>query len=84
MLPLLLSTVILAAITLADPFAAGALLGIVYVAMLPFSLRSYRRLAVEAGVRGAGLVSKQGQGALPPGPPLGPEAPDPNFEGRSV
>jgi CDP-diacylglycerol--serine O-phosphatidyltransferase len=51
MLPLLLSTVILAAITLADPFAAGALLGIVYVAMLPFSLRSYRRLAREAELR---------------------------------
>jgi CDP-diacylglycerol--serine O-phosphatidyltransferase len=77
MLPLLLSTVILAAITLADPFAAGALLGAAYLAMLPFSLRSYRRLASEAGVRGGG-VSKQGQGALPLGTPLGPEAPDPH------
>lgn len=50
-LPLLLGVVVFAAILLADPYAAGALAGIAYVAMLPFSLRSYRRLAREAGLR---------------------------------
>jgi CDP-diacylglycerol--serine O-phosphatidyltransferase len=30
---------------------AGALAGIAYIAMLPFSLRSYRRLAREAELR---------------------------------
>jgi CDP-diacylglycerol--serine O-phosphatidyltransferase len=55
-LPLLLSVVIFAAILLADPFAAGALLDIAYIAMLPFSLRSYRRLAAEAENRRAAAV----------------------------
>ncbi|HQT63313.1 MAG TPA: phosphatidylcholine/phosphatidylserine synthase [Acidocella sp.] len=50
-LPLLLGVVIFAAILIADPYAAGALLGIAYVAMLPFSRRSYRRLAAEAEER---------------------------------
>jgi CDP-diacylglycerol--serine O-phosphatidyltransferase len=50
-LPLLLGVVVFAAILLADPFAAGALLGIAYITMLPFSLRSYRRLAAEAEAR---------------------------------
>jgi len=52
-LPLLLGVVVFAAVLLADPFAAGALLGVAYVAMLPFSLRSYRRLAAEAESRRA-------------------------------
>jgi CDP-diacylglycerol--serine O-phosphatidyltransferase len=47
-LPLLLGVVIFAAVLLADPYAAGALLGLAYVAMLPFSRRSYKRLAREA------------------------------------
>jgi CDP-diacylglycerol--serine O-phosphatidyltransferase len=47
-LPLLLGVVIFAAILLADPYAAGALLGLAYLAMLPFSRRSYKRLAREA------------------------------------
>jgi len=47
-LPLLLGVVAFAAFMLADPYAAGAALGIAYVAMLPFSRRSYRRLAREA------------------------------------
>ncbi|MDE8346508.1 MAG: phosphatidylcholine/phosphatidylserine synthase [Acidocella sp.] len=54
-LPLLLGVVVFAAILLADPYAAGALLDITYIAMLPFSLRSYRRLAAEAQSRRATL-----------------------------
>jgi CDP-diacylglycerol--serine O-phosphatidyltransferase len=50
-LPLLLGVVVFAAILLADPYAAGALLGIAYVAMLPFSRRSYHRLNAEAASR---------------------------------
>lgn len=47
-LPLLLGTGVMAALTMADPWAALALGGIGYVAMLPFSLRSFRRLRDEA------------------------------------
>jgi CDP-diacylglycerol--serine O-phosphatidyltransferase len=50
-LPLLLGVVVFAAILLADPYAAGALAGIAYIIMLPFSLRSYRRLSREAELR---------------------------------
>jgi CDP-diacylglycerol--serine O-phosphatidyltransferase len=50
-LPLLLGVVVFVAILLADPFLAGALVGISYIVMLPFSLRSYRRLAREAELR---------------------------------
>jgi CDP-diacylglycerol--serine O-phosphatidyltransferase len=50
-LPLLLGVVIFAAILLADPYAAGALLGLAYIAMLPFSRLSYQRLAREADHR---------------------------------
>jgi CDP-diacylglycerol--serine O-phosphatidyltransferase len=50
-LPLLLGVVVFAAVLLADPYAAGAGLGFAYVAMLPFSRRSYRRLAAEAEAR---------------------------------
>jgi len=50
-LPLLLGVVVFAAILLADPYAAGALLGVAYITMLPFSLRSYRKLAAEAESR---------------------------------
>jgi CDP-diacylglycerol--serine O-phosphatidyltransferase len=52
-LPLLLGVVAFAAVLLADPFAAGALLDVAYIIMLPFSLRSYRRLAREAETRRA-------------------------------
>ncbi len=52
-LPLLLGVVVFAAVLLADPFAAAALAGIIYVGMLPFSLRSYRSLAREAELRRA-------------------------------
>jgi CDP-diacylglycerol--serine O-phosphatidyltransferase len=50
-LPLLLGVVVFAAILFADPYAAFALLGIAYIVMLPFSRRSYKRLAREAELR---------------------------------
>ncbi|GAN81020.1 CDP-alcohol phosphatidyltransferase family protein [Acidocella aminolytica] len=52
-LPLLLGVVVFAALTFADPFMAGALAGLAYIVMLPFSLRSYRKLAREAEARRA-------------------------------
>jgi CDP-diacylglycerol--serine O-phosphatidyltransferase len=52
-LPLLLGVVVFAAILLADPYAAGALLDLAYMIMLPFSLRSYQRLAKQAEDRRA-------------------------------
>ena len=47
-LPLLLGVGLYAAFLVADPWLALALGGIVYVGMLPFSARSYRRLRAEA------------------------------------
>lgn len=47
-LPLLLGTGVFAAILLAEPWAALAGAGILYVGMLPFSARSFRRLRREA------------------------------------
>jgi CDP-diacylglycerol--serine O-phosphatidyltransferase len=47
-LPLLLGTGLMAALLMADPWAALAAAGIGYLAMLPFSLRSFRRLRAEA------------------------------------
>ncbi len=52
-LPILLGVVVFAALIFADPYLAGALLGLVYIIMLPFSLRSYRRLARQAEDRRA-------------------------------
>jgi CDP-diacylglycerol--serine O-phosphatidyltransferase len=52
-LPLLGGVVVVAALIFADPYLAGALLGLAYMVMLPFSLRSYRRLAKEAEDRRA-------------------------------
>ena len=50
-LPLLLGVVVFAAVLFADPYAAFALLGLAYIVMLPFSRRSYKRLAREAELR---------------------------------
>lgn len=50
-LPLLLGVVVFAALIFADPYFAGALAGLIYIVMLPFSLRSYRRLARESQLR---------------------------------
>ena len=50
-LPLLLGVVVFAALIFADPYLAGALAGLAYIIMLPFSMRSYRKLAREAAAR---------------------------------
>lgn len=47
-LPLLLGTGLYAALLVADPWAAFAAAGLLYVSMLPFSVRSYRRLRCAA------------------------------------
>ena len=47
-LPLLLGTGIIAALLVADPWAAFAAGGVIYLGMLPFSVRSFRRLRREA------------------------------------
>jgi CDP-diacylglycerol--serine O-phosphatidyltransferase len=52
-LPLLLGTGLFAALLVADPWAALAAAGLIYLGMLPFSVRSFRRLrrAAEANRR---------------------------------
>lgn len=52
-LPLLLGVVVFATLIFADPYIAGALAGLAYIIMLPFSLRSYHRLEREAQSRRA-------------------------------
>ena len=47
-LPLLLGTGIFAAVLVADPWAALAAGGLIYLGMLPFSVRSFHRLRREA------------------------------------
>jgi CDP-diacylglycerol--serine O-phosphatidyltransferase len=47
-LPTLLGVGLFAALLLADPWAALALAGIIYAGMLPFGVRSFRRLKQEA------------------------------------
>ena len=47
-LPLLLGAVTFAAVLIADPWAALAAAGLIYLAMLPFSVRSFRLLRREA------------------------------------
>jgi CDP-diacylglycerol--serine O-phosphatidyltransferase len=47
-LPLLLGTGLYVALLLAEPWAALAMAGILYLGMLPFSVRSYLRLKREA------------------------------------
>jgi len=47
-LPLLLGTGIFAAVLVADPWAALAAAGLIYLCMLPFSVRSFHRLRREA------------------------------------
>lgn len=47
-LPLLLGTGAYAAVAIADPWAALAAAGLLYLGMLPFSVRSFRRLRREA------------------------------------
>ena len=53
-LPVLLGTGIYAALLVADPWAALATAGLIYIGMLPFSVRSFARLRREAeGTTGA-------------------------------
>ncbi len=47
-LPLLLGTVTFAALLVADPWLALAAAGLIYLGMLPYSMRSYRRLKAAA------------------------------------
>jgi CDP-diacylglycerol--serine O-phosphatidyltransferase len=47
-LPMLLGTGLYAALLVADPWAALAAGGLIYLGMLPFSVRSFRRLQREA------------------------------------
>ena len=47
-LPVLLGTGVFAAVAIADPWAALAAAGVIYLGMLPFSVRSFRRLKLEA------------------------------------
>jgi CDP-diacylglycerol--serine O-phosphatidyltransferase len=47
-LPVLLGTGTYAAFLVADPWAALAAAGLIYLIMLPFSVRSFRRLKAEA------------------------------------
>ena len=47
-LPLLLGSGLFVALLLAEPWAALAMAGIIYLGMLPFSVRSYLRLKREA------------------------------------
>jgi CDP-diacylglycerol--serine O-phosphatidyltransferase len=47
-LPILLGILVFAAVLVADPWAALAAAGLVYLAMLPFSRRSYHRLRRDA------------------------------------
>jgi CDP-diacylglycerol--serine O-phosphatidyltransferase len=47
-LPLLLGIGLYVTVLVADPWAALAAAGLIYVVMIPFSLRSYRRLRADA------------------------------------
>jgi len=62
-LPLLLGTGIFAAVLVADPWAALAAAGLIYLGMLPFSVRSFRRLRREAeGLAGEGDDAEEAGG----------------------
>ncbi len=50
-LPLLLGVGLFAAVLVAEPWAALATAGLIYLVMLPFSRRSFQRLRVEAEAR---------------------------------
>ncbi len=64
-LPLLVGTGLFAALLVADPWAAMAAAGLIYIGMLPFSARSFRRLRAAA-------EASRGE----PEPHAGPFAPD--------
>lgn len=54
LLPLLLGTGLFVALLVADPWAALAAAGVIYLGMLPFSARSFRRLKDAAEGEGEG------------------------------
>ena len=60
-LPLLLGTGVFAAVLVADPWAALAVAGVIYMAMLPLSRRSFHRLRAAAeGVDESELAPESG------------------------
>jgi CDP-diacylglycerol--serine O-phosphatidyltransferase len=61
-LPLFLGAALFVTLLVADPWAAMAAAGVIYIAMLPFSARSFRRLKRAAEGEGAG-AEPQPQGA---------------------
>jgi CDP-diacylglycerol--serine O-phosphatidyltransferase len=61
-LPLLLGTGTFATLLVADPWAALAAAGLIYLGMLPFSVRSFRRLKAEAeGMHEPGSEAESGR-----------------------
>jgi CDP-diacylglycerol--serine O-phosphatidyltransferase len=66
-LPLLLGVGLFMALLFAEPWAALAMAGIIYLGMLPFSLRSYLRLKQEAeSLLEPVLVADNGKGSAAP------------------
>jgi len=64
-LPLLLSVGVFMAVLVADPWAAFAAAGLIYVGMIPFSLRSYRRLRADAEALQEEVPEEQAETAHP-------------------
>ncbi len=64
-LPTLLGTVLFALLLVADPWAALAIGGLIYAAMLPFSVRSFRRLRRAAESAPDDLGEAGGDAAQP-------------------
>jgi CDP-diacylglycerol--serine O-phosphatidyltransferase len=62
-LPLLISVGLYATFLVSEPWGALALAGLVYLGMLPFSLRSYRRLRAEAEAVAEPVIRHPGQDA---------------------
>ena len=62
-LPLLISVGLYATFLVSEPWGALALAGLVYLGMLPFSLRSYRRLRTEAEAVAEPVIRHPGQDA---------------------
>jgi CDP-diacylglycerol--serine O-phosphatidyltransferase len=66
-LPLLLGVGLYMALLFAEPWAALAMAGIIYLGMLPFSVRSYLRLKQEAeSLLEPVLVADNGKGSAAP------------------
>jgi len=72
-LPLLLGVGAFAAVLVADPWAALAAAGLIYVVMIPFSRRSYHRLRADAEALQEDVPEETERGM----PPEGPVAPAP-------